>query len=289
MKLSVIIPAHKELFLQKTIDSLLEVSELGDDIEVLPVWDGTEFMTPIKADSRVRVLHFASQRGMRAAINVGLTEATGKFVMKLDAHCAFDQGFDRKMVESCVDNWLLIPRRYSLDDINWSINEHKRDQPRDYHYLTYPLPLYPRMTPQVYDRSKGPEIDDTMSFQGSCWVANREIFMRRVGLLDDRKKTYGSFAAEQLEIGLKYWLKGGEVKVIKSTWYAHLRKMPRHYATGKFQMKRLRFKTNWNWATEYWLNNRDPDIIYKFSWLIEKFWPVPGWPEDRSQWNPFKI
>jgi hypothetical protein len=187
------------------------------------------------------------------------------------------------MVENCKDDWLVIPRRYSLDDINWT--SYKEKWPRDYHYLLYPFPNV-IMTPhnmKMKGREKY-EIDDTMSFQGSCWLANREQFMTRIGFLDDRPETYGSFAAEQLEVGLKYWLGGGSVKVNKKTWYAHLWKMPRHYASGEFT-KKNRFSRGWAWAAKHWVNNEEPEMKHPFSWLIEKFWPVPSWPEDREKWN----
>jgi hypothetical protein len=35
-----------------------------------------------------------------------------------------------------------------------------------------------------------------------------------------------------------------------------------------------------NWSAEHWMNNREPGMIHTLEWLIEKFWPVPTWPED---------
>src|SRR5204863_9568017 len=102
-----------------------------------------------------------------------------KFIMKCDAHCSFGPGFDKILAENCDTNQLMIPRRYTLDEIKWG-----RDlgRPfRDYHYLTYP-----GLTPQDWLQG-GPklnpryDIDDTMTFQGSCWFANKKFFMKRVG------------------------------------------------------------------------------------------------------------
>jgi glycosyltransferase involved in cell wall biosynthesis len=282
VKLSVVVPGWYDPFMQRTIDTLLDTSELDGEIEVIAVVDGSWLATPLKEDSRVTVIQFDENRGMRAAINAGLAKAQGRFIMKVDAHCCFDQGFAKSMVENCAEDWMLIPRRYSLDDVNWTANKAKPT--RDYHYLLYPSSGMV-MTPHDYPRldRNGIEIDDTMSFQGSCWVANRNQFMKRVGFLDDSNKRYGSFAAEQLETGLKYWLGGGEVKVNKKTWYAHLWKMPRHYAAGEF-VKKSKFWSGWNWATQHWFNDREPVMVHKLAWLVEKFWPVPTWPEDRSLW-----
>ena len=279
MRLSVIMPGRKEPFMQRTIDSFLQASELGYDLEIIPVLDGP-YIKNLTNDLRVKPIRMSPAQGMRAAINAGLDIATGDYVMKVDAHCCFAPGFDGAMMASCRDNWLVIPRRYALDDVRWEPN--KVDNPRDYHYLLYPA--NGQMTVHHWERQDDPEIDDVMTFQGSCWIANRAEFMQRVGFLDDDPETYGSFAAEQLEVGLKYWLGGGAVKVNKKTWYAHLWKMPRHYASGRFEKKQY-WRENWCWATRHWINDEEPGMAHPFSWLVEKFWPVPTWPNDRSQWR----
>lgn len=214
--------------------------------------------------------------------------------MKCDSHCMFGPGYDKTMARACKDNWLMIPRRYALNAVKWQVD--KKRPVRDYHYISFPvetkrygtsisnqdwLHRTSERNTQEYD------IDDTMSFQGSCWFANRKYFMERIRYLDGRRETYGSFGGEQLEIGLKYWLGGGEVKVIKKTWYAHLSKRSHHYKKGMFSRN---YKTNFNvvcsrtWNTKHWLGNEEPNMIHPFSWLVEKFWPVPSWPEDRDQW-----
>lgn len=271
MKLSLIIPVRKEPYMQRTIDSFLDASELNGDVEVIVVLDGPEEKRPIE-DIRVITVQFPRNYGMRAAINAGLEKATGKYIMKVDSHCAFAPGFDRIMIDNCPEDSLMIPRRYSLDDAKWDKVEHR--DPVDYHYLRFPDP--PPLSPHAYKRSlrNRLNIDETMSFQGSCWLANRAFFMQQVGFLDNRHDTYGTWAAEQLEIGMKYWLSGHNVKVNKLTWYAHLFKMPRHYSTGEFEHKRSSFKNNWNWATDYWI--KQPG----FAELVEKFWPLPEWPGD---------
>lgn len=291
--LSVIIPAYKEPYLQKTINSLLENAQ--GKIEVIVILDGYTPPEPLKPDSRVKIISFSQNRGMRAAINAGIAKARGKFIMKCDAHCIFGPGYDKIMAKNCAENWLLIPRRYSLlDGINWQRND--RRPVRDYHYLTFPVKTrgYGIVLSSQDWLKRGSErqnpkydIDDTMTFQGSCWFVSKKYFMKRVGFLDDRLETYTPFGGEQLEIGLKYWLGGGANKVIKKTWYAHLSKQPRHYHTGLFTRG---YKANSNtarsrtWAAKHWLSNEEPGMVHPFSWLVEKFWPVPSWPEDRNLW-----
>lgn len=289
---SIIIPSYNDPFLKKTIDSLLENAK--GKIEIIPVLDGCCPLIPIKKDKRVKTITLLKNSGMRAAINAGLKAARGKYIMKCDSHCIFGPGYDRIMAKNCQENWLMIPRRYHLDDINWKRDESR--PPYDYHYLTFPLRTKGYgvcissqnwLRYQTKARDSKHEIDDTMSFQGSCWFANRKYFLKRVGYLDDSDNSYGPFGGEQIEIGLKYWLGGGENKIIKSTWYAHLLKRPRHYNAKLFMRDYKRNSSTGRrrtWISDHWMNNKEPNMIHPLTWLVEKFWPVPTWPDDRNQW-----
>jgi len=281
--LSVIIPTYKDPYIQKTIDSVLKNAE--GKIEVLAVMDGYTTDTPITSDKRVTIINLPENLGMRAAINAGLAKAKGKYVMKLDAHCVVAQGFDKTLIKDCAENWLVIPRRYSLHEATWD----KASPVVDYHYLSFPensdqsygYSLQVAAWPQK--RLDDILIDDVMTFQGSAWFANRTYFMEHVGFLDDRLETYGTFAQDQQEIGLKYWLFDGEVKVNKKTWYAHLSKRGYHYASTEYSRKhkkdRYHISGN-NWGTKHWMNNEEANMKHSFSWFVEKFWPIPTWPDN---------
>jgi len=280
--LSIIVPSYKDTLLNKTIDSLLGNAE--GEIEIIPVLDG--YQQEVKEDKRVKVIRLAKNRGMRGAINAGLAKTKGDFIMKIDSHCKVGESFDRIMVENCADNWLAIPRRYTLNVEKWKRGGYATV--KDYHYLSFPSVAPQEWRARTAERFHDPLIDDTMTFQGSCWVANRKYFMEHVGFLDDRPETYSTFAGDQLEIGLKYWLNGGENKVIKKTWYAHLFKNANYYRTRPREIrthkKKMRAAGPYRWAARHWANNEEPNTIHKFEWLVEKFWPVPTWPEDRGKW-----
>jgi hypothetical protein len=136
-------------------------------------------------------------------------------------------------------------------------------------------------------------IDDLMTFQGSCWFAHRKYFMHRVGFLDGREETYNGFAQEPIEIGMKYWLGGGKIKVIKKTWYAHLSKRKFHYAQRLFTRRYKKPKdviATYNWVAKHWMNNEEPNMEHKFDWFINKFWPIPEWPNNWEEvWKSYKI
>lgn len=291
--LSVIIPSFKEPYLLQTLDSILDNAE--GEIEIfVNVDDGVEVKFP-RSDSRVTFHYSKSPLGMRGGINLGLKWAKGEYIMKCDAHCVFGPGFDKIITGNMEDNWLVVPRRYSLYADGW-----KRDMrfpPKDYHYLTYPVAsgIFGKAMFPIEWKQRGVErkdflIDDTMIIQGSCYIASRNHFMKIVGFLDDSPKNYSPFGAEQMEVCLKYWLSGGAVKVNKNSWYAHLYKNARYYrevAGGALRKHKvgIQSKGGWKWSSEHWMNNQEPGMIYPFSWLVEKFMPVPTWPEDKKLWT----
>jgi len=291
MKLSVIIPSYRDPLLQKTIDSILENSE--GDIEVIPVLDG--YRQDIKKNPRVNVIQYDNNKGTRGAINAGLEVAKGDFVAKIDSHCIVAQGFDKIMCDNCAEDWLLVPRRYSLDEINW-----KRDDKRpicDYHFLNFPVDSeygYGMFAQPDFNKThhyRHLMIDDTMSMQASCWLANKKYFMEHIGFLDNRKERYGCYGGEYIEIGLKYWLGGGVMKVNKKTWYAHLSKRQHHYDKEIYTRSYKQITTvNRNWSTKHWINNEEPNMKYKFEWFIEKFWPIPTWEDNWQEiWNSYNL
>lgn len=279
--LSVIIPSRNEIFLTQTIKDILSHSVCNTEIIVNV---DEKWPEEIVDSNRVIYIHPGIPKGMRHGINSCAAIANGRFLMKSDGHCSFAQGFDKVLINSHKeDNWVQIPRRYSLDAINWTKDMNR--PVRDYHYLCYPQKGKAHddgmhgveWQQRTNDRSDPKyDIDDTMGMQGSCWFMSKKHFNNFLHGLDE--KLYGNIAQEGEEICNKTWLGGGAVKVNKKTWYAHLHK-GRQYG----RMYNLNDKSEveaHNRSAEYWLNNRWEGSIHGFDWLIEKFWPVPTWPED---------
>ncbi len=272
-EVSIIIPARNEIYLGKTIESLLQAAK--GEIEIIAVLDGYWADAPIE-NPKVTYLHFGRARGMRNAINAGVAVARGKYILKCDAHCLFDEGFDVKLMAECEKNWVVIPRRYALDAETWQISENPR-YPVDYMYLSSTLHGV-----AWNEKNKDPEleeklIDDTMSAQGSCWFMFKDYFYELE--LED-EENYGTFANEFQEVGLKCWLSGGRVIVNKKTWYAHLHKNKEVGRGYRLNAGEIEKAANY---TKRWLGNTAwHKQTLPFSWLMEKFKPVPTWPEDKN-------
>lgn len=289
IKLSVIIPSYKEPHLNDTVASVLDNAQT--DIEVIVVLDGYRSDNPLREDPRLTVISLDKNIGMRGSFNNALTKATGEYLMKIDAHCLFAPGYDKVLTAECSENWLVIPRRYTALALHWPNIE--PNSQKDYHFLSSPTltssygkGIYPidwkKRTAQRFAKPEY-DIDDTMTMQGSCYLVNRKYFMEHVGFLDDHPDRYDSFTGEPLEVGLKYWLGGGAMKVNKKTWYAHLYKNAPFYQANpelKSKKRQMHKKSGHEWGARHWLRNEEPNMIHPFSWLVEKFWPVPGWPEN---------
>jgi glycosyltransferase involved in cell wall biosynthesis len=288
-KVSVVIPSRNERFLAPTVKDVLK--NASGDVEVIVVLDGYWPNPPLEADNRLIQVHWGDRfgKGMRPGINAAIACSRGNYVMKLDGHCSLGRGWDEILKQHCEDDWLVVPRRLSLEPETWTI---KKDRPVvDAHYLSYPYArpgdrtcgLHGNVWKQrAVERSKIP-IDDEMSSQGSCWFTTRKHWDRLLGPMEVHN--YGTFAQEFQELGMKTWLSGGRVVVNKNTHYAHLHK-GKQYGTGYgFSNQKWR-----EWAEEkerarlfcvdHWMNNRWEERKHDIDWLIDKFWPVPGWPED---------
>ena len=274
--LSIIIPSCNEQFLQPTIDGLIESSE--GEIEIIAVIDGDWPKTPIKDDPHVILIHH-EKRGMRNAINEAARIAKGKYIMKCDAHCLFDKGFDIKLAADCEPNWLSVPTRYSLDAEKWVKKADKK--PINAMYITPPIEktaedgrFWETGFSGVIWKGKenDKEIEDLMTFQGSCWFMHRDYYFK-IGCMDD--KIGGTFTREAQELGNKVWLSGGEVVRNKKTWYAHLHK-GKQYGRG-YYLSRKEIQQGSERIVDYWMNNRWPKQTRDFKWLVDYFAPVPGW------------
>lgn len=278
-KVSVLIPTRNEIFLSKTVDDVF--AKARGEIEVVVYLDGYQPNPPLKERQGLVILYHPEALGMRPGINAAASVATGKYLMKLDAHCMMDEGFDVKLQADMEDNWVVVPRRYSLEPEEWKIKDTGK-APVDYHYLCWPWnkPEEPGMHGEVWrDRARQRLdilLDDEMSSQGSCWFMTKNHFDNFLHGLSC--EGYGNFVQEFQEIGNKTWLGGGEVKINKKTWYAHLHK-GKTYGRGYF-ISKPKMVAGQTWSMYHWMGNKWERRIHDIEWLIDKFWPVPTWPQN---------
>lgn len=277
-KVSIVIPSRNEIFLQKTILDILQ--NATGDIEVFPVLDGYDIPAEqVVRDPRVTYIHLpkVDYTQKRHGINNAISKATGKYVMSVDAHCMFAKGFDEVLKADCDENWVVIPRRNRLDAEHWSLQTQVDDRPPiDYEYTMFPhVNNNPGLHGFKWDQRTLERayilIDDTMHFQGSCWFMQKTWF-HKMGLM--QIEGYTGWGQEAEEIGLKTLRAGGRLITNKKTWYAHLhkgKKYGRMYFMSKQSMQRCNA-----YSYNYWVHENKEFFIKH----IERFWPVPNWPEN---------
>lgn len=301
--LSVIIPARNEMFLAQTIDDVLKNARA--DTEVIAICDGYWPDPPIKDNNRVILVHHTDSMGQRASINEGARISQSKYIMKLDAHCALDEGFDAKLIEDCQKDWVMVPAQYNLYAFDWVCQE---CQNRTYQGFKPKLcekcqsnnfimdiiwkPRLNRLTTSWrFDRTlhfqywreykkrleaKG-DLIETMSFIGACMFLERDRFWE-LGGMDENHGSWGQFGTEW---ACKSWLSGGKLITSKKTWYAHL------FRTGNFSkdgsssfpypLSNEDIEKARLYSQDLWLNDKWEKAKYPLSWLIEKFKPIPDW------------
>jgi len=301
MNLSIIIPARNEIFLAKTIENILENIEA--DTEVIAILDGQWADPPIPQHERVNVIYLPESIGQRRATNLGVRIAKGKYIMKVDAHCSFDKGFDRKIIEGFKevgDNVTMVPVMRNLWAFDWKCyhcgwkkyqgptpekcnqcgksDKIRRkmmwigkESPQSVSYCFDAEPHFQYFNEwkktDTYKEQLKTGFTETMSLQGSCFISTKENFWKWE--LSDEKA--GSWGNQGIEVALATWFNGGRVLVNHNTWYAHMfRTQGGDFGFPYEQPGKQVEKTKSYIKNKFWDNP-------KLKQLLEKFAPVPGW------------
>ena len=267
--LSVLITARNEDYLGKTIENVLENAR--GEIEVIVILDGYIPNPQLHFDSRVTFVHYENSIGQRQGINEAARRAKGKYIMKLDAHCAVDEGFDVKLAKDCEYDWIVVPRMYNLDIETFKPKLYKRT---DYMYISSPTSEKPfRM---AYYGSRQPKndkpIDDIMCCVGCCWFMHKDRFWELGGL----DEGHGGWGQMGIEIALKAWLSGGSFKVNKNTWFAH---WFRGHIGFPYKITGNAVERARRYSRDLWLNDKWDKAKRPLKWVIDKFDP-PEWNND---------
>lgn len=189
--ISVIIPARKEPYLNRTIKNLYE-NAVGD-IEVIVVLDGEKS----HVDSRARVIYHSEPQGRRIGMNEAAAVAKGEYLFHVDAHCSMTKAWDEKLKESCLDNALVVSIISSLDEETWKI--------KPGHSYTF-VSLDKSLVEHWWGKYKKLEdcdiTEETMAFTGCGWMIRKDYYWA-VGGCDE---SLGQLCHLGPEWALKVWL-----------------------------------------------------------------------------------
>jgi GT2 family glycosyltransferase len=222
MKLSIIIPSFRDPILHKTINSLLENSGLGDELEIIVGLDSYWPTTPIVNDNRVKILHSTRNLGMRENINQCVAVAQGEFIARFDEHCMVAKDWDKIVTEGeFEDNWIMTLSRHELDPIKWEVMS---KEPKNFAKLLICEDQAKKKFAGVTWRTRKKEYADkemgeTMAMQGSMWIMKKSWWDKVIVRL--QTEGYGPLYQDSVEMVFKTWQAGGKLMLNKKTWYGH--------------------------------------------------------------------
>lgn len=305
MMLSVVIPARNEEFLRETVADL--VKNKRDDTEIIVGLDGKWDDPKIVPHPDVTVLYYPESIGQRAMTNQCVKLSKAKYVMKVDAHCAFDEGFDVKMIEAFKetgDNVVMAPGMRNLWVFDWKCytcglrvyqdkepicppnKRHSepvqmrkkmlwipKSNPFSTAYCFTPEPHFKYHSDQK--RKQTTDLGESMSLQGSCFMCTREKYWD-LNICDEE---FGSWGSQGIEVACKFWLSGGRVLINKKTWYAHCFRTKSNFGFP-YQLSGRQVEKAKRLAKDLFFNGKWKKQIHPLSWLVEKFAPVPDWTEE---------
>ena len=299
-ELSVLVPARNEEFLGRTIQDVLEHAK--GNTEIIAILDGYLPDPPLSVSDKVTVIYNPVAVGQRAGANQAAKIARGKYVMKVDAHCAFDDGFDVKMLEAFKetgDNVTMIPVMRNLHIFDWVCPEsHRRYQSPSGVCETCGKPTtkdivwIPKKSPATftfrfdktlhfqYDggQAKKPEslaqgdFRETLSIQGSCFMVTKEKYFE----LDLCSENFHSWGQQGVEVACKTWLSGGRVISNLRTWYAHCFRTRGGDFGFPYSNPQNKVNENRELSRELFQKDKWPKATHTFQWLLDKFNP-PDW------------
>lgn len=313
MDLSVIIPARNEQFLQNTIDDVLK--NIKADTEVIVILDGYWPKKGIPPKSNLTIIHHEISIGQRAAVNEAAKLSQSKYIMKLDAHCIVDEGFDIKLMADCEYDWTVIPTMYNLHAFNWickkcghetyqsptpnqCIKCHheqiekkvywRRRERRRTHFMRFDTNFKFQYWREYAKRPEAQnDIVDLMSSVGACFFMHRNRFWD-LGGMDEGHGSWGQFGTE---VACKAWLSGGRHVINKKTWFSHMFRTQGGDFGFPYKLSGKQVSKARKYSQNIWGNDKWPLAKHKIQWLIDKFAPIPDWhtADPKNDNRPPKI
>jgi hypothetical protein len=295
--LSILIPALKEEFLVNTVADILK-NKRGNT-EVIVGLDGAWSEPGVPDHPDVRIVYVSKNQGQRGMTNILARLSAAKYVAKCDAHVAFDEGFDVKLMAAMQghDDYTIVPTMRNLHVFNWRcmdcgdetyqgpapegckncdvntpdrfekvIKWYAKPSPQSTAYRFTPDRLQFKYFNALKRDQKG-DVVETMSLQGSFFMLTREKYWE-LNICDE---SWGGWGQQGTEVALKTWLSGGRVLCVRNTWYAHMFRTQSGFAfpwgNPARQQEQARKK-----CMELFFKNQWDKQVRPLSWVLERFW-----------------
>jgi len=318
MQLSIIIPSRNEMFLRETVLDIVKNREA--ETEVIALLDGVPDDPPVPQLPNVNLIYVNKSIGQRAGANLAAKLSRAKYIMKVDAHCSFDKGFDRKMLEAFTvtgDNVTMVPTMRNLWAFDWKCKTcgkkwYQGPTPtkcKEENYKGTETPCEgtkferklmwigkerPQSNSYCFDAEphfqywneylKRPEVQKMIEegFNETMSLQGSCFMLTREKYweLNICGEELGNWGNQGIEIACKTWLSGGRVLVNRKTWYAHMFRTQGGDFGFPYQLGGRDTKRTKDNVWNLFLNRKFDKQIYPISWLVERFWPIKGWKQE---------
>ncbi len=181
--------------------------------------------------------------------------ANGKYICKLDCHCALSPEWDARMKLSCHDDAVVTPIIDVIDTKTW------RGTGRDMGLLLLNQQLQntrPYMWKDIEDRD---EEEETMCMRGCCYMLQKDYYLS----LNRDDEDIGSYGPSGMEWAFRVWLTGGRMLVSTDVVCCHLeRQTPYNPDYKAINETFIRIGRRWR-------SDKGKGQVRPVSWLAERF------------------
>lgn len=262
---------YKQLSLEDARARWRDMNSSVDDGEmvsvVIPCWmDDEQYLSRTVSsikDNAIGRLEILTEmdtydEGHRVLTNRAVEKAKGKYILRIDAHCAMSPGWDARMKTACNGDVIVKPMLDGLDVDTWM--GHNRDMGmvvwnkrfrNRYPYFWKPFP------------ARDVE-EESLSLIGCCFLLEKRYY-DKLGGCDESLSKWGGFG---LEWALKTWLTGGRVAIRTDCVCYHLFR-----EAGKipFQIDQRRLDETFLSLGKTWSLGLGKGQTRPMAWLISRF------------------
>ncbi len=196
-----------------------------------------------------------NHEGHRVLMNRMAKRARGKYLLRLDAHCAMSPGWDARMKSSCGPKTIVKPMLDALEVNTWVGGY------QDIGFIGLDREFnntYPKWKAMNLRRLEEP----SMSIGGCCWMIQKDHYWYHEGCDEE----LGIREGGGLEWALKAWLTGGEVLIRTDVVCCHMFREPE---IGVNHAKKTCEPVVM--LAQKWGANKGKGQIYGLHWLAHRF------------------
>jgi len=266
------------------------------------VLDGAWASPSIPQNPKVNVIYVPEAIGQRSAAVMAAKLARGKYIVKVDAHCSFEQGWDKVMLDGFKihgDNCVMVPVMRNLHAYWWKCYKCGKKVYQDVKPIcpdcgnrmrkkmvwrgrrgtaavaycfdpTYHFQYFGEIRkrePYLTQNKTG--FTETMALQGSFFMCSKEKYFDLK--VDDEE--FGSWGNQGWGVAAAFWLSGGKVLVNHNTSYAHMFRTKGDTFGFPYPQSGREVQKTKNRVREKFCKMKHHKQIYPVSWLVEKFRP----------------